>query len=208
MSDAHSRRFPVPARSVRVEDRTEKSRFIASLARSESAREARAFIDALQKEFPDATHHCFAFVAGPPGSTGAVGSSDDGEPAGTAGRPMLSVLLNSGVGEIVAVVTRYFGGIKLGTGGLVRAYTGAVQHALRELETVERVDWVDARVVVAYPQVDAVRRAIERTGSIVANEVFAADVTFVVRFPDDRRAEFERALMDATGGSARIEWGA
>jgi putative IMPACT (imprinted ancient) family translation regulator len=74
---------------------------------------------------------------------------------------MLAVLLNAGVGEIVVVVTRYFGGIKLGTGGLVRAYTAAVQHALRELATVERVDWIEARVVVSYAQVDAVRRAID-----------------------------------------------
>ncbi|HXV13544.1 MAG TPA: YigZ family protein, partial [Candidatus Krumholzibacteria bacterium] len=164
MTDEPGRRYPVPARGVRVEDRIEKSRFIASAARAESAREARAFVDALRAEFPDATHHCFAFVAGPPGSTSAVGSSDDGEPAGTAGRPMLSVLLNSGVGEIVVVVTRYFGGVKLGKGGLVRAYTGAVQHVLRELETMERVTLIEVRVVVSYAQADAVRRALERAG--------------------------------------------
>lgn len=206
MSDARGRRYPVPAAGVRVEDRIEKSRFIASVARAESADDARAFVDTLRREFPDATHHCFAFVAGPPGSTGAVGSSDDGEPSGTAGRPMLSVLLNSGVGEIVVVVTRYFGGIKLGTGGLVRAYTAAVQHALRELATVERVDWIEARVVVSYPQVDAVRRAVDRTGGSIVDEVFAADVTFTVRVPDDRREELERALADATAGVARVEW--
>lgn len=205
MSEAR-RRFPVPAANVRVEDRVEKSRFIASVARAESAAGARAFVDALRREFPDATHHCFAFVAGPPGSTAAVGSSDDGEPSGTAGRPMLSVLLNSGVGEIVVVVTRYFGGIKLGTGGLVRAYTAAVQHALRELATVEHVDWIEARVVISYPQVDAVRRAIERVGGSIVDETFAADVTFVARVSDERRVELERALLDATAGSARIEW--
>jgi uncharacterized YigZ family protein len=205
MSDAR-RRFPVPAANARVEDRVEKSRFIASVARAESAAGARAFVETLRREFPDATHHCFAFVAGPPGSTAAVGSSDDGEPSGTAGRPMLSVLLNSGVGEIVVVVTRYFGGIKLGTGGLVRAYTAAVQHALRELATVERVTWIEARVVISYPQVDAVRRAIERVGGSIADESFAADVTLVARVSDDRRVELERALLDATAGSAQIEW--
>lgn len=208
MSDARSRRYPVPAQGVRVEDRVEKSRFIASVARAESADDARAFLERLCREFPDATHHCYAFVAGPPGSTGAVGSSDDGEPSGTAGRPMLSVLLNSSVGEIVVVVTRYFGGIKLGTGGLVRAYTGAVQHALRELSTVERVNWIGARVVVSYAQADAVRRAIERAGGSILDEAFAADVTFMARVPDDRRADLERTLLDATAGSARIEWGA
>ncbi|MCI0451716.1 MAG: YigZ family protein [Candidatus Latescibacteria bacterium] len=206
MTDEPARRYPVPARRVRVEDRIEKSRFIASAARAESSQEARAFVDALRAEFPDATHHCFAFVAGPPGSTGAVGASDDGEPAGTAGRPMLSVLMNSGVGEIVVVVTRYFGGVKLGKGGLVRAYTGAVQHALRELPTMERVTMHDARVVVSYAQADAVRRALERAGASIVGEEFAANVTFAIRVPDDRHTDLERSLADATSGSARIEW--
>jgi uncharacterized YigZ family protein len=206
MTDEPSRRYPVPARGVRVEDRIEKSRFIASAARAESSQEARVFVDTLRAEFPDATHHCFAFVAGPPGSTSAVGSSDDGEPAGTAGRPMLSALLNCGVGEIVVVVTRYFGGVKLGKGGLVRAYTGAVQHVLRELPTIERVTMLAARVVVSYAQADAVRRALERTGSAIVGEDFAADVTFTARVPDDRRDELERALADATAGNAKLVW--
>lgn len=204
MTDERAPRYRVPARAVRVEDRIEKSRFIASAARAESARAARAFVDSLRAEFPDATHHCLAFVAGPPGSTAAVGASDDGEPAGTAGRPMLSVLLNSGVGEIVVVVTRYFGGVKLGKGGLVRAYTGAVQHALRALETTERVSMRDVRVVVSYPHTDAARRAIERIGGSIVDEAFAAEVAFTVRVPDDRMGEFERALLDATGGSVRM----
>lgn len=207
MTDERARRYRVPARNARVEDRIEKSRFIASVARAETVDEARAFVDTLRTEFPDATHHCFAFVAGPPGSTLSVGASDDGEPAGTAGRPMLSVLLNSGVGEIVVVVTRYFGGVKLGKGGLVRAYTGAVQHALRKLEITERVSMHEARVVVAYAHGDAVRRAIERAGGIIVDEAFAAGVVFTARVPDDRRAELEHALADATAGSARVEWG-
>ncbi len=207
MTDAHARRYRVPARSVRVADRIEKSRFIASVARAESSHDARAFVDSLRAEFPDATHHCFAYVAGPPGSSAAIGSSDDGEPAGTAGRPMLSVLLNSGVGEIVVVVTRYFGGVKLGKGGLVRAYTGAVQHALRVLETIERVSMLELRVAVAYAHADAVRRAIERAGGAIVAEAFAADVVLTARVPDDRRDDLERALLDATGGSARARWG-
>ena len=99
-------------------------------------------------EFPDATHNCWAYVAGPPASTGRVGMSDAGEPHGTAGRPMLTVLLHSGVGEIAAVVTRYYGGIKLGTGGLVKAYGGAVLAALEALPRVERIDYVDAALSI------------------------------------------------------------
>lgn len=206
MTDERTPRYRVPAQIVRVEDRIEKSRFIASAARAQSSEDARAFVDTLRAEFPDATHHCFAFVAGPPGSSAAIGCSDDGEPAGTAGRPMLSVLLNGGVGEIVVVVTRYFGGVKLGKGGLVRAYTGAVQHALRAMKTVERVTLLDARVVVAYTHVDTVRRAIERAGGGIVGEEFGADVAFQVQVPDDRRDALERELLDVTAGTARIEW--
>jgi uncharacterized YigZ family protein len=206
MTDERSRRYRVPARGLRVEDRVEKSRFIASAARAESSDDARAFVDSVRAEFPDATHHCFAFAAGPPGNSAAVGASDDGEPAGTAGRPMLSVLMNSGVGEIVVVVTRYFGGVKLGKGGLVRAYTGAVQHALRELETAERVSVREVKVALAYPHTDALRRAIERVGGTIINEAFDAEVTFTVEVPDDRREDFERAVRDATAGSAAFTW--
>jgi uncharacterized YigZ family protein len=207
MTDDRTRpRYLVPARGVRIEDRIEKSHFIASAARATTADDARRFVDSLRAEFPDATHHCFAFVAGPPGSSTALGSSDDGEPSGTAGRPMLSVLMNSGIGEIVVVVTRYFGGVKLGKGGLVRAYTGAVQHALRELVTMERVTMRAARVVVSYARADAVRRAIARGGCEIVGDEFAAEVTFDVSVPDDRAQEFERALRDETSGVVRIEW--
>ena len=198
-------RYRVPARPVRVEDRIEKSRFIATAARAESTAAARAFVDSLRAEMPDATHHCFAFVAGPPGNSTAVGSSDDGEPSGTAGRPMLSVLMNSGIGEVVVVVTRYFGGVKLGKGGLVRAYTGAVQHALRELATTERVTVVELRITISYAHADAVRRVIERTGGTIVDEKFDTTVTVVVRVPDDRRAALERELRDATSGNVQIE---
>src|SRR6185437_606076 len=103
------------------------------IARVSTPDEAQLLVRELDVEFSDATHNCWAYVAGPPGSTSRVGMSDAGEPHGTAGRPMLTVLLHSGVGEIAAVVTRYYGGTKLGTGGLVKAYGGSVQLALESL---------------------------------------------------------------------------
>src|SRR5690349_3350547 len=134
-----ARRYLVPARVHRVEQEVQKSRFVTTAAPAPTVEEARAFIARVREEFPDATHNCWAYVAGPPGSTAQVGMSDDGEPHGTAGRPMLTVLLHSGVGDICAVVTRYFGGTLLGTGGLVKAYSGGVQLALVDLPTIERV---------------------------------------------------------------------
>ncbi|HEX5133056.1 MAG TPA: YigZ family protein [Candidatus Krumholzibacteria bacterium] len=201
---ASANRYPVPAARVRVEDRIQNSRFIATLARAASPDEARGLVDELRAEFPDANHHCFAFLSGPPGSTGAMGSSDDGEPGGTAGRPMLSVLLNSGLGDVVVVVTRYFGGVKLGTGGLVRAYSGAVQHALRAVETVERVEMVTVRVTFPYPQTDTVRRLLDRVGAVITSEEFGGEASLLMRIAEDRREEIARALLDATAGTARV----
>lgn len=201
---AAPRRYPVPGAPVRVEDRIERSRFVTSLARASSAAEARAFIERVRAEFPDATHHCFAYVAGAPGSTTAAAASDAGEPAGTAGRPMLMVLLNSGVGEVVAVVTRWFGGVKLGKGGLVRAYSGGVQHALRVLSTVERVERVRVSVVIPYAGIDAVRRIVAREGATVEREQFESGVTLELDVPDDRRDAIVAAIVDATAGGARV----
>ncbi len=199
------RRYAVPAGAVRVEDRIEHSRFITTLDHAESVDDAKAFIERIREEFPDATHHCFAYVIGAPGSTSMAAASDAGEPAGTAGRPMLKVLLNSGLGDVVAVVTRYYGGIKLGKGGLVRAYSGGVQHTLRDIRTRERVFEIDARVAVSYARVDSVRRALSRAGARVIGEHFEADVVLTLRVPEDRVDEVNRALGDATGGSVQLE---
>lgn len=202
---AEASRYPVPAARTRVEDRIQNSRFIATLDRAATADEARALVDGLRAEFPDATHHCSAFVAGPPGSSVSLGASDDGEPAGTAGRPMLNVLLNSGVGEVAVVVTRYFGGVKLGKGGLVRAYSGAVQHALREAATVLRVESLTVRLVFAYAHGDVVRRVLAREGVALLAERFDEGVTLETVVPEDRLDALRRSLRDATAGAIRID---
>ena len=132
-------RYPIPANRTRVEEVILRSRFITTAAPAGTSEAARAFIASIRAEFPDATHHCYAFVAGPPGSTAQIGMSDDGEPGGTAGRPMLAVLLGSGIGDIAVVVTRYYGGTKLGTGGLVRAYSGGVKAVLDALPVCEKI---------------------------------------------------------------------
>ena len=131
----------------RCEEIVRRSRFIVSLAHTPTPEAAKAFIERIKQEFPDATHNCWAYAAGAPGQTSKVGYSDDGEPHGTAGRPMLTMLLHGGVGELSAVVTRYFGGIKLGTGGLVRAYQGMVKLGLETLPTREHM--IPARVEVS-----------------------------------------------------------
>ncbi len=197
-------RYPVPAREHRVEDEIKRSRFITSIARAATPEDAAAFVSRVSAEFPDATHNCWAFVAGPPGSTERVGMSDAGEPHGTAGRPMLNALLHAGVGEVAAVVTRYFGGVKLGTGGLVRAYTGCVQHALGSLPIGERVDLVALTLVVDYSRVSAVQQLVAPFEVRIVEQRFEADARYDLRLPDTRLDAFKSAVLDATRGQARL----
>jgi len=197
-------RYPVPAQQHRSDLVIDRSRFICTVARVQSSEEAQAFIKAMNAEFPDATHNCWAYVVGAPGSTDRVGMSDDGEPHGTAGRPMLTVLLHSGVGEIGAVVTRYYGGTKLGTGGLVKAYGGAVQEALVAMPRAERVDSVDVVVRVGYGAIGALQQLFPEFDADVLEQRFDVDAQFSVRVPRVRVALMERAIQNATRGTAVV----
>ncbi|HEY4132111.1 MAG TPA: YigZ family protein [Gemmatimonadaceae bacterium] len=202
---ANDARYLVPAAQHRIEHTIDRSRFICTLTRIESPEMAQSFIRAMNSEFADATHNCWAYVAGPPGSTSRVGMSDAGEPHGTAGRPMLTVLLHSDVGEIAAVVTRYYGGIKLGTGGLVKAYGGAVQLALETLSTTERVDYVDAQLTIGYANITVIQQLFAAHDVIVDDEAYAADVRYRLRVPRPSVPTLQRALADATRGESVLE---
>ena len=197
-------RYPVPAQQHRVEQVIDRSRFICTVTRVQSSEEAQAFIKTMNAEFPDATHNCWAYVVGAPGSTDRVGMSDDGEPHGTAGRPMLTVLLHSGVGEIAAVVTRYYGGTKLGTGGLVKAYGGAVQEALADMPRAERVDSVDLSVRVGYGAIGALQQLFPEYDAELLEQRFEVEAEFYVRVPRVRVAAMEHAIQNVTRGAAAI----
>ncbi|MDU3503897.1 MAG: YigZ family protein, partial [Haemophilus parainfluenzae] len=132
--------YLIPKSAVVFEEEIKKSRFITYLQHTEGLEQAKAFWAEIKALHPNARHHCWAAVAGRPTDSQQLGFSDDGEPAGTAGKPMLSALQGSQVGEISAVVVRYYGGILLGTGGLVRAYGNGVQQALKLLETERKVE--------------------------------------------------------------------
>ncbi|MEO7102570.1 MAG: YigZ family protein [Gemmatimonadaceae bacterium] len=196
----HLERYMVAAGRHRAEQSIQRSRFICTLERVRDAGEAQAFVRAMNVEFADATHNCWAYVAGAPGSTNVVGMSDDGEPHGTAGRPMLTVLLHSGIGEIAAVVTRYYGGTKLGTGGLVKAYGGTVQLALESVPQVERVDYVNVSVSIAYPSITAIQQAIAELGADVVEENYGVDVCYRLRVPRSRVDELSVIVANATRG--------
>lgn len=141
-------RYPIPCLGAgeihATEIEIERSRFLAWLCHAPDVTRFNALLGRARATYPDASHHCSAFIAGPPGEQTAIGFSDDGEPGGTAGRPMFQVLDGAGIGQVGCVVTRYFGGTKLGTGGLVRAYSQAVQKAL---ETLPLTAYTDRRPV-------------------------------------------------------------
>ena len=202
MSDPN--RYPIPGRVHRVEEVIQRSRFLTAVAHAPDADAAHAFVASIRDEFPDATHHCWAFVAGPPGSTTRIGMSDDGEPHGTAGRPMLTALLHSGVGEIVAVCTRWYGGVKLGTGGLSRAYSGGVVLALESLPRDERVERAEVEVSVGYPDVDAVRRYVAEEDFVVVSEDFGAEVRLVLGVPVEEMDALRARVADLTSGAGRV----
>ncbi|WP_432737802.1 YigZ family protein [Maridesulfovibrio sp. FT414] len=195
--------YPVPAKKNRTEDVIKKSRFICDLCKVTSREEAREFIASIKKEFPDARHHCSAFIAGPP-LTGEMGMSDDGEPHGTAGKPMLQVLQGSGIGDIAAVVTRYFGGIKLGTGGLVRAYSGSVQQGLEALETVMKVPMRRVTVEISYALEGMLRRALPEFSAEIEEQSFGSEILFTLIMPSDRIDEFCAAITEESNGTAEL----
>lgn len=200
-----SARYQVPASRHTAELVIERSRFLCTIDRVQSPAAAQQFVRALQQQYAGATHNCWAYVAGPPGSSAHIGLSDDGEPHGTAGRPMLTVLSHSPVGEIAAVVTRWYGGVKLGTGGLARAYGGAVQEALSTLPLTWRVDRVSLFVAVEYTAVTPVRQLFEQIEAEVSGEVYAEHVSYAVAVARDRVPELERQLADLTRGRAVVQ---
>ena len=195
--------FQVPAGNISIEQEIKRSRFITSIGRAPDKHQAQAFIEKIRLSYPDANHHCWAYVAGNPFDTVYIGMSDDGEPQGTAGKPMLSILQHRMIGEIVVVVTRYFGGIKLGTGGLVRAYSSSVQMALQKLPLAEFVALATAQITLPYPYEDRIRRLLEKM-QVTINEVIYKDrVVLMVEFPAKIIVDLEQQIANQTKGDAR-----
>lgn len=188
--------YRIPGQTLRHEVVIERSRFIAELAHAPDPGAAKAFIQSVREAFPDATHHCYAFVAGRPNDSQIMGSSDDGEPGGTAGKPMLTVLSHSGLGEIVAVVTRYYGGIKLGTGGLARAYGGTVAQALNVLPLTEKVHYQGLSLRCDYALLSTVEHTLSECGGRTRLAEYAHDVALRLLVPETRVEEFIALLRN------------
>ena len=194
------RRYPIPAETIRIELQVLNSRFIATAGPVFSVDEAKAFVARIKREFADASHNVPVYLVGH-GSTVTAHSSDDGEPSGTAGRPALAVLRGSGLGDVAVVVTRYFGGTKLGTGGLVRAYGDAVRAVLEDLPRAEKVRTHTVMVLLPYPFFERVRLAVQAHQGEILDEEFAAEVTVTARFAVEHFPAFQAALQEMSNNT-------
>ncbi|WP_311524399.1 YigZ family protein [uncultured Varibaculum sp.] len=192
-----------PARS---EIEIKRSRFIASLARTDSEEDARAFIAQIRRNFPDARHHCTAFIIHQDTGSDTARSSDDGEPAGTAGNPMLKVLTESDLTNVTCVVTRYFGGTKLGTGGLVRAYSGAVQQVLEDAQTVRLVTQPSYQLQLPISEAGKVEAKLTQNGYQILARDFAQDASLRFSAPlETTQSQIESYLSSISGREISIE---
>lgn len=192
----------VPLAPARAELLVANSRFIASLAPADSTETARAYIATIRREFGDATHHVPAFVLGGGNATTEY-CSDDGEPSGTSGRPLLAVLKGSGLGNAVIVVTRYFGGTLLGTGGLVKAYGEAGKAVLAIVRRAALVETHRVSLKLPYHLFDRARTIFADTGATTVSEIFAEDVDLVIDVAGEAYGEFESRLSRISSGAAR-----
>ena len=182
-----------------------KSRFIATVRPVENEEEATAFIAEMKKKYWDARHNCSAFVIG--ANQELTRCSDDGEPAQTAGRPMLDVLLKEGVTNVAVVVTRYFGGVLLGTGGLVRAYQKSVQEGLAASLIIEKREGFLLYINTDYNGIGKLQYLFAQKEISILESEYTADVRMTVLVPLERKEEIEKSVIEHTNGTAKLEWG-
>lgn len=194
----------VPKAMVVFEEEIKKSIFITYLARTSSVDDAKAFVAEIKAKHSDARHNCWGFVAGRPEDSMKWGFSDDGEPSGTAGKPILAQLSGSGIGEITAVVTRYYGGVRLGTGGLVKAYGGGVQQALKLIETEEKRITDTVILHCDYNLVSLVETLLSQFEGIQVDAQYSDKVVMSVELEKRVIEEFKIAIINKSG--AKIEF--
>ncbi len=190
----------IPTGSGESEYTEKRSRFLGHIRCVESEEEAKAFIAETKKQYYDARHNCWCYII----RGGAERYGDDGEPQGTAGIPMLEVLRREGVTNAVCVVTRYFGGVLLGAGGLLRAYTKTAKDALDAagISVVRR--WIEAEVPCSYSQAEKLKTEIVSADGVISDMEYAADVTVKVLVPEEMAERFAARIFDVTAGSVKV----
>lgn len=196
--------FFIPAAPVQFEEEIKKSHFITYLAHTPGIEAAKAFVEQIKTQHSDARHNCWAFVAGRPQDSLLWGFSDDGEPSGTAGKPILAQLSGSGVGEMTAVVTRYYGGIRLGTGGLVKAYGGGVQQALKLLQTIEKKITTKLNLTLDYGLVALAQSVMSQFDAVEVQSQYSESVHLVVELEFLNVDAFTQSLINKSGAKILV----
>lgn len=191
----------IPAGAGETEFVEKRSSFLGHVRYVETEDEAKAFVTEMKKKFYDARHNCWCYII----KDGAVRYSDDGEPQGTAGIPMLEVLKREGVTNVVCVVTRYFGGVLLGTGGLLRAYTKSAKDALDAAGICVVRRWVKAEIACSYAMLERLKTECTAIGGVVADIEYSADVCLKLLLPEDKADAFSQRTADVTAGTSALK---
>lgn len=191
----------IPAGAGEAEFTEKRSSFLGHVRMVETEDEAKTFVAEMKKKFYDARHNCWCYII----KDGAVRYSDDGEPQGTAGIPMLEVLKREGVTNVVCVVTRYFGGVLLGTGGLLRAYTKSAKDALDAAGICVVRRWVKAEVMCSYSLLERLKTECAAAGGVVADIEYSADVCLKLLLPEDKTEDFSQRIADVTAGASTLK---
>lgn len=199
-----SDRYIIPEKIVSAEIVVVNSRFVSIAGPVFSTEEAREFIQSVKRQYPDAAHHVPAYVIGHGNSTVAY-CSDDGEPSGSSGKPILSVLQGSGFGDAIIVVTRYFGGTKLGIGGLVHAYGDAAKSVIEIMPKAEKVSTYLAQIRMPYPFYERIKFLIIKKKAQILDESFQEDVTITVQFLTKTFDQFQSDLSELTAGKIQAQ---
>ena len=199
-----SKPYLIPAGEARVELQVKNSKFIGRAGCTPTVEAAKAFVNTVRAEEPNHSHAVYAFAVGH-GASVTHGMSDAGEPSGTAGRPTLAVVKGSDLGDVTVVIVRYFGGTKLGTGGLVKAYTKAAQEVLAKLPTTLKVEKRSVQLTVPYPLYEQIKRLVEAHQGQIDDEQFEADVTLYLTFAATDLPGFENSLADTSRGQVTLK---
>ncbi|MBT1446264.1 YigZ family protein [Shewanella sp. JM162201] len=198
--------YPIPLGEHWFEEEIKASRFITYLCHCDSPEQMKLVLTNVKVLYPGASHYCWAYLAGAPDNGVDMGSSDDGEPSGSAGRPMLATLQGAGVGEIAAVVVRYYGGTKLGVGGLVRAYTSGIKKLLADLPTQIKALKYPAKLSCSYPQLGDIEYLLGKYEAEITHRDFGAEVVLCVRLPKAALAGLNAELATLTQGQIQIRF--
>ncbi|MDQ6969452.1 MAG: YigZ family protein [Mariprofundus sp.] len=198
--------YNIPAENICVEQEIKRSRFITDIAQVENKAAALTFIQKIQQREPDARHHCWAYIAGHPVESIQRGSSDAGEPQGTAGKPMLNVLQHKNIGEIVVVVSRYFGGIKLGAGGLVRAYSSSVQQAIDALPLCQRIITIPAVLHTPFALENNMRHLLESLSISIKNSDYLDHVQLHIDIEQGTESALKATIRNKSNGKASLKY--